>query len=128
MPLVLDVFDFTTFLRSIDGNVRVFRELAELLMADCPRRLACVRDALERQDGEALESAAHMLKGSAGYFCAPSAYAAAVAVEAVAQARDFIRARAACARLEHEVDRLMRALAGQLRNGCSPSHGLLPGE
>jgi HPt (histidine-containing phosphotransfer) domain-containing protein len=113
MQLFLDVFDYTTFLRSIDGNVHVFRELAELLVQDCPRRLACVLDALARQDGEALESAAHMLKGSAGYFCAPSAYAAALTVEAVAQARDFTRAREACAKLEHEVHRLMRALTDQ---------------
>lgn len=108
-----EAFDSVTFLRSIGGNLDVFRELAGLFVADSARRLAALRDALERQDGEALENAAHVLKGSAGYFCAPRAYAAALKVETLALAADFTLAQEACSKLEHEIIRLTTELASQ---------------
>ena len=105
-----DVFDKATFLQSLGGSMDLFQEVASLFLADCTRRLLCVREALERRDRDGLEAAAHQIKGSAGYFCAPRAYAAALKVERLALAGDFVRARGACARLEQEVARLRRAL------------------
>lgn len=108
------VFNSVAFLRSIDGNLTLFRELAELFVSDCARRLAAAEDALERQDSEALEIVAHAIRGSAAYLHAPAAYRSARTLEMLAHARDFTDAHEACAHLLHELARLIRALSTQL--------------
>lgn len=109
-----EVFDNVVFLRSIDDNLNLFRELAELFVSDCAHRLAVVDDALERQDSETLEFIAHSIRGSAAYLHAPAMYRAALTLETLAQARDFTQTHEACAHLLHEVARLIWALSGQL--------------
>lgn len=109
-----EVFDSVALLRSIDGNLTLFRELAELFVSDCARRLAAAEDALEREDSEALEIVARSIRGSAAYLHAPAAYRAAGTLEMLARARDFTHVHEACAHLLHEVARLIRALSTQL--------------
>lgn len=106
-----EVFDRGRFLASVDGNTRVLREIAQLFLEDCPRRLAALRGALAGRDLTALESAAHVLKGSAAYIGASTMFAAANRVEVVARRGDLPRARAACAKLQKETVRLVRALS-----------------
>jgi HPt (histidine-containing phosphotransfer) domain-containing protein len=118
-----DVFDRVTFLHSIGGSLEVFRELAELFLGECARRLAAVRDALDHRDSGALEDAAHLIKGSAGYLRAPRAYTAAQTVETLARAHDLTLAHEACAQLEQEVVRLARVLAAQLSQDDTRPHG-----
>lgn len=106
-----EAFDRRKFLASVDGNLEPLREVAQLFLEDYPRRLAAIRDALARRDCAALENAAHMLKGSAGYICADSVFDAAVEVETIARSGDLARAGRACTKLQQETGRLARALA-----------------
>ena len=108
-----EVFDKVAFLRAVDGDLAVLRRLAELFVEESSWRLAAVREALERHESKALEEAAHLIKGSAGYFCARRTYAAAHAVETLARAGNFAQADEACARLEQEVLCLAHALTTQ---------------
>jgi HPt (histidine-containing phosphotransfer) domain-containing protein len=106
-----EVFDKARFLASLDGNVNVLREIAQLFIEDCPRRLAALREALARRDAAALESAAHLLKGSAGYIGASRMFAAADEVEILARRGEVASVDTGCARLERETLRLVRVLA-----------------
>jgi len=113
------VFDSVAFLRSIDGNLTLFRELAELFVRDCARRLAVAEDALERQDSDALEIIANSIRGSAASLHAPAAYRAALTLEMLARARDFTQTHEACAHLLHAVARLIRVLSTHLSKRTS---------
>ena len=106
------IFDRHRFLANVDGNLELAREVAQLFLDDCPRRLAALRDAMVRRDCAALEQAAHTLKGSAGYISAPDVFTAADAVETIARCGDLTAANDACARLQHATGQLVQALAG----------------
>jgi len=106
------VFDHGAFLANVDGDLDLMREIAQLFLEDCPRRLAALHDAMMRRDRAALEHAAHTLKGSAGYISAPRVFTAAHAVETLARCGDLADANDACARLHQETRQLAQALAG----------------
>ncbi len=105
-----EILDHAAALHHCDGDVELLHEVAALFLDDCPRRLADLRDAGERQDAKALENAAHSLKGSAGNFGAEAAVAAAERLEQMARAEDLTDAAAACIALEEEIGRLCTAL------------------
>jgi len=106
------VFDHHRFLANVDGNLDLMREIAQLFLEDCPRRLAALHDAMARRDRAALEQAAHTLKGSAGYISAPGVFLAADAVETIARCGDLSAVDDACTRLQLETRQLVQALAG----------------
>ena len=63
-PIDRTVLDTLRDLRE-PGQPDVLTELIDLFLEDTPPRLAAVRDAVTRHDGDALRQAAHALKGSA---------------------------------------------------------------
>jgi PAS domain S-box-containing protein len=71
------------------GNAGLLKELVNLFLADAARLLAEIRDAIARQDGGALERAAHRLRGSAGYFTAQRTLDLARRLEQLGKAGDF---------------------------------------
>ena len=105
------VFDRGRFLANVDGNLELMHEVVQLFLADCPRRLAALHDAMARRDRRALEHAAHTLKGSAGYISAPGVFTAADEVEAIARCGDLADADDACAKLQQETRHLAQVLA-----------------
>lgn len=121
------VLDRAKLLRAFGVNMDVLCRLADLFIHDCPRRLEAMRTALAHHDAVGLEHVAHTFMGSAGYFAGDRAYAAAVALEALARSGDLTRAEPACAALEREIARLTRALA-KLRHGGSDPRGTAAGQ
>ncbi len=109
-----DVLDRAALLEHFEGDEEFAREVAELFVADCPRRLAALHEALLRRDCEGLRDAAHSIKGSVANFGAASAVGAAQHVEAMARAGDLSDAAEACGVLEHEISRVRQALAALL--------------
>lgn len=105
------VFDRARFLASAGGDPELLHELAQLFLDDCPQRLSALRDALARRDRSALETAAHTLKGSAGYIGASDVFAAAAEVEAIARSGDLADADAACAKLQQATVHLVQVLS-----------------
>jgi two-component system sensor histidine kinase/response regulator len=106
-----EVFDQGRFLANVDGNLELMREVAQLFLEDCPRRLAALQDAMLRRDRRALEHTAHTLKGSAGYLSAPGVFTAADEVETIARCGDLADANHACAKLQQETRQLAQVLA-----------------
>lgn len=105
------VIDHAALLEGVDGNRRLLHELVRLFLADCPQRLAKIKEAIRRGDAEALGRAAHALKGSVGNFAAKNAFAAAQRLEIMSRDGDLDTAGEACLTLESE----LALLSGELR-------------
>jgi HPt (histidine-containing phosphotransfer) domain-containing protein len=90
------------------GDPDLRKELAEMFLTDGPGQLAQVREALTRQDGPALQAAAHTLKGSVGIFQDQAAYEAALRLEHIGRDADWPPAEDAWQVLDREVARLLR--------------------
>jgi len=60
------VFDRDYALEIIDGDNEFLKEMAELLNADYPRKLAGISRAIEEKNFEVLDKTAHSLMGASG--------------------------------------------------------------
>jgi two-component system sensor histidine kinase/response regulator len=105
-----DVIDRAALLGGVDGDRRLLRELIRLFLADCPQRLAEIKEAIRRGDAGALGRAAHTLKGSVGNFAAKNAFAAAQRLELIGSGGDLDTAGEACVTLESELALLSEEL------------------
>jgi HPt (histidine-containing phosphotransfer) domain-containing protein len=102
-------FDFDTALERT-GDTELFHELVELLVDEAPQQLASIRQAIEANEENLLERAAHRLKGSLGAFCATAAIEVAQKLETMGSEGTFSAALDEFGRLESEVQNLLAAL------------------
>jgi len=102
--------DRVRLLKQIEGDVDLLREIVSLFLADYPRRLGELKDAVTRGDSKAVSSAAHSIKGSVASLAARPCYEAAQRLEQMGSSGDLTGVGAACATLEAEVERLKTAL------------------
>jgi HPt (histidine-containing phosphotransfer) domain-containing protein len=108
-PTAVD-FDKAEALNRVDGDTDLLKELLGLFFAECPQRLAQIRDAIAKGDAENLQRAAHTLKGSVGNFAARAAFEAAERLELLGRAGDLTDADQAYAALEGALERFEQAL------------------
>jgi len=91
------------------GNDRnLLRKMLSLFAEDSPRMLADIRRAIDERDASALKLASHALKGSVANFAAPTAVAAALALEVMAREGNLGGAERAYQELEDELARFHR--------------------
>jgi len=96
--------DEAAVLAGVGEDRQLLREVVRLFLADYPRRLVEIKDAIRRGDAGGLWRAAHTLKGSVGNFAATKAFAAAHRVESIGEKGDLGDvASEACATLESEL-------------------------
>jgi CheY-like chemotaxis protein len=76
-------------LAHFDGDRVLLGEIAAIFLEDYPNRIDAVRNAVGRRDAGALETAAHVLKGSVANFGAAEAVNAAGRLEAMGRAGDL---------------------------------------
>lgn len=101
------------------GKEETLRELAGLMLEECPRLLEQMRRSLADGDVEELRRAAHTLKGSARLFAAHPTADAALEVEDIG--REERLADDAVARVQTEVDRLLdSSITSATRSWHSP--------
>jgi HPt (histidine-containing phosphotransfer) domain-containing protein len=103
--------DIPAALARVDGSMELLRELAGLFCADSAQLLSKLREAIERQDAQAVESTAHSLKGAVGNFGAMPAFEAALRLEVMGREGNLSEARTGFLVLEEELRRLESALA-----------------
>jgi HPt (histidine-containing phosphotransfer) domain-containing protein len=114
------VIDQARVLERVGGDRRALAGLARLFLADVPKRLAAIREAVEARDPAALRSAAHALKGAVSNFAARAATDAALRLQRMGETGDLTAARSACGILEDELLRVEQALrAFALSRGTS---------
>ncbi|MFZ2807470.1 MAG: Hpt domain-containing protein [Desulfosalsimonadaceae bacterium] len=61
----LPVFDYDDFMERMDGDMDLLKEVIEIFLEDAPNLVAALRLAVSNRNGEAMERAAHTLKGAA---------------------------------------------------------------
>jgi HPt (histidine-containing phosphotransfer) domain-containing protein len=81
--------DEIRLLHSVDDDRTMVLELAEMFLAEHAGRLETIEAAIAAGDAQALERAAHALKGVLGTLCAESAAASALELEILGREGDL---------------------------------------
>jgi CheY-like chemotaxis protein len=102
--------DWAAALDYLGGDRRLLRTLIQAFLAECPRWLADIRQAIAHGNAADLKRAAHNIKGSTGHFGARGAFEAAQKLEMVGRSGILAGAEEARARLEAELENLQPAL------------------
>ena len=105
------LFDRAALLDQVEGDEELLAEMMQLYVEDAPRTLEAARNALRQKNMQALERAAHSLKGSASSLTANTVADAATQLEQYAKHGDIQGAESSLAGLESAVRQLLRALA-----------------
>ena len=88
----------------------MIQTLTKSFLADAPKRLAAIRNAIAAKDPAKLDTAAHAFKGSLSIFGAQKAVGAARALEAMGRGRNLNGAEAEFGTLESEFTNLEKQL------------------
>ncbi len=97
-------------LQRVEGDMKLLQDLVDTFLEDLPGRLRALRDALERDDLDAVFAGAHAIKGCVSTFAAAAAYEAASQLEALARSGKDDGLKAATDVLVREISRLQPAL------------------
>ncbi len=111
VPEDLIGLDIAAALGRVGGDEELLKEIAEIFLEQCPDALSEVRDAIEAQNPEALQHAAHSLKGSVGNFGAQAAVEAAYRLEMMGRQGNFSGSGDALSELEKALGDLKPQLA-----------------
>jgi PAS domain S-box-containing protein len=103
--------DEGALLAAYGGNRTVLREVIEVFLAECPRTIETIREALERNDASQLAAAAHALKGSVGLFVQTGPYEVARQLELAGRSGRLDRVGPMVAELEAGMAALEAALS-----------------
>jgi HPt (histidine-containing phosphotransfer) domain-containing protein len=105
-----DIIDLVAAAARLDGDIELLKDIAGLFLEECPRLLASLRDAIERNDSRMVERTAHTIKGSVSNFVAKPAKDAAQRLEQIGREGSLDDVREACRVLEQEIEQLKPAL------------------
>lgn len=98
--------DTSAALARVGGDEELLKEIAEIFLDEYPAALVEVRRAAESGDANALQHAAHSLKGSIANFGAKTAYDAALRLEKMGRSGEFESTAEALLALDEALDRL----------------------
>jgi CheY-like chemotaxis protein len=111
------VFDEAELRARVSGDEQLLSDVVRIFLEDCPARLAAITAAVERRDGEAIQLAAHALKGAAGNLAAKGLFEAARVLERLGAESRLDAAEAAsrvvAAEAANVVDALRRFESGR---------------
>ena len=113
-PSAKDVFDLSSALETVDGDKGFFVEIADLFLDGLTDSIAGIRDGIARDDANAVEQAAHSLKGSVGNFGARRAYEIAYGLEVLGRNGKLAESEDAISELEREFRALEAAMKDTL--------------
>ena len=97
-------------LEQLDGNLDLLAELATMLLQSYPPQLQQIKQALERQQIEQLQLAAHTLKGSMSVFPIDSANSLIKRIEQLARSNKLAELEPLIVELENEMDKVLPQL------------------
>jgi CheY-like chemotaxis protein len=105
------VFDRSAVLDRVEGDTKLLQEILGLFFDEIPGLMSEIQEPIARGDAQALERAAHTLKGCVGTFGAKGAYDLALTLETMGRGENLAEAKKTYAKLEAEIARLTGALA-----------------
>jgi len=104
------VFDAGAVLESLEGDSELLREIAGIFLAQFPKQMEKVRQAVSDRDPQLLERSAHALKGTAANLLARGVVEAASKLEEIGRAGTVAGGSQALDSLEAELGKLQLAL------------------
>jgi PAS domain S-box-containing protein len=104
------VFDAGAALDSLEGDSELLREIAVIFLAQSPKHMERIREAVSNRDPKLLERAAHALKGAAANLLAQGVVEAASKLEEIGRASSVAGSKEALVSLEEELGKLQLAL------------------
>ena len=104
------VFDAAAMLRNIGGDTGLLEQLIALFVQRYQTMLEAIKAAMANKDQEAVEQAAHALKGTAGNLCAPEVVMYAGQLEAMGRLGTLVEGPMIYTQLEKAVLRLLQHL------------------
>jgi PAS domain S-box-containing protein len=104
------VFDEVELMGRLEGDGELLAEIVGEFVEASPRLLAEVQAAVRAADAQALERAAHRLKGTVGTFAAKQAFDAALNLEMIGKHGQMARAEETLATVRRAVEDLSTAL------------------
>jgi PAS domain S-box-containing protein len=107
--------DAAVALARVEGDVGLLQEMVALFLEELPDQLSNIHEAVMMIDANALERAAHKLKGSVGNFAAQPAIEATLRLEQMGRAGDLREVESAYQALLQEVESLKSALNDLVR-------------
>jgi CheY-like chemotaxis protein len=110
------IFDTAAMLRNIGGDTALLEDLVELFLQRYQTMLEEIRSALVGGDRQAVEQAAHMLKGTASNLCASEVVLAAGQLEALGRLGTLVEGPIIYVQIEKAVLRLVRLFEERRRN------------
>jgi signal transduction histidine kinase/DNA-binding response OmpR family regulator len=102
--------DVTAALMRVNGDREFLAEMSKMFVAESPKLMAAIREALDKRDAAALVAPAHSLKNWTGNFVATTMFDELARLEALGRAGMLSAAAGAYADLEREYVRLTVAL------------------
>jgi len=109
-PIAKDIFDLSRALEVVDGDKDLLKEIADLFLENLPDSMAQIREAITNSDSNALDKAAHSLKGSVGNFSTEHVFELAYRLELMGKEGRLAEAGAALSDLEKELKDLAAAM------------------
>jgi PAS domain S-box-containing protein len=107
--------DWTEALRAVRGDYRLLRVIVEAAAKEIPSQVTAIREAIAGGNATAVQLAAHTLKGAIRYFASGAGFEQVRSLEKMGQNKNLEGAEQCLARLEAEVQPLIRGLADYLR-------------
>jgi HPt (histidine-containing phosphotransfer) domain-containing protein len=105
-----EVIDLAEATRRIPGGPDAVKEMAQLLLEECPGLMQQIRDGLADQDATVVGRGAHTLKSAADVFGAKAVVATAFRIEKMGREENLQDVGKEMVELEEEVARLDAAL------------------
>jgi signal transduction histidine kinase/HPt (histidine-containing phosphotransfer) domain-containing protein/ActR/RegA family two-component response regulator len=102
-------------LKRVGDDKKLLHQMIATFSRDAPKRLAAIRLALQKKDGEQLASFAHALKGSVSLFGATLAHQQSEAMQDFGRAADFRQASRLYPQLQEEIAQLVENLRGYVK-------------
>jgi two-component system, sensor histidine kinase and response regulator len=107
------------FMNRLGGDEQLFMDVVQLFLQDCPRRLADIKDAVDRRDAERIRLAAHALKGASANLSASGLFDAAAVLERIGSEGRLDAAEAGWRCVSAEAARVLNVLRECEMSGSS---------
>jgi PAS domain S-box-containing protein len=107
------VYDKAGFLRRVEGDERLLREVLRTFLQDCPRQMINARKSLEQRDAVTLTRIAHTVKGASASVGAMAINEVATRLEDAAREQNLDLAPSLLADLETELARFSASAASE---------------
>jgi len=105
-----DVINRGELSERLDGDMELFRELADLFFDDSQKLMNNIKEAISEGSAEQLRKSAHTIKGSVSNFSAQAPFDAAYALENIGKNEEMDKAQDAFDLLKGKIEELREAM------------------